>query len=287
MSTGANVNMNVNFNVDDTCMKQTQTQPQSKMNYLRPDPEVPGQQWCVLAFVSPEDLIEKKNMFFMDKFLVDEMNQYLTATSVHMTRNINAKLFKSFEEKIEKLGKSKSAHHKQLMEELGAIRKEFEVDEAAFSAECLHSHKSGLEDIKAKFEDYKVQRTDLEKEFDAANQQRTSVRGVKFCGAYPFQEAAMERAQFLTENVERAVDHYVCQSFHWAPFDPNVNAIQDQRYMNQELNELVRRRNENELMKQKFFEENKRQQMEKAQADTEALKRRLQDKYGAMKNNRS
>lgn len=265
---------------------QVQQQPQVKLDYLRPDPEVPGQQWCVMAFVSPEDMIEKKNLFMMDKFFVDQVNQYYVDTSVHMARDINAKLFKAFEDKIEKLGKSKSAHHKQVMEELSAIRKELEIDEAAFSAECLHSHKAGLEDFKAKFDDYKVQRTDLEREFDTANQQRTSVRGVKFCGAYPFQEAAMERAQFLSENVERHVDHLVCQSFHWAPFDPNINAIKDQRYMNQELNELVRRRNENELMKQKFFEENKRQQLEKAQNEND-LKRRLQEKYAAKKSERS
>lgn len=267
-------------------MAESSSAVQPKRDYLRPDPEVPGQQWCVLAFVSPEDLIEKKNLFMMNKFLVDEVNQYLSATSVHMSRNINAKLFKSFEDKIEKLGKSKSPHHKQLVEELTTIRKEFEVDEAAFSNECLHAHKSGLEDVKAKFDDYKIQRTDLEKEFDEANQKRTSVRGVKFCGAYPFQEAAMERAQFLAENVERHVDHLVCQSFHWAPFDPNVNAIKDQRYMDQELNDLVRRRNENEQLKQKFFEENKRQMVEKANAEND-LKRKLQEKYAALKNNRS
>lgn len=278
---------NVATNASENVLSEQQVKESRAKNYLKVDPSVPGQEWCVMSFISPEDLIEKKTLFYTDHFLHEVMNEYLQASSVHMSRALNAQFNKAVEEKVEKLKKSKREDARLLGEELHEIRKKLEIDEETFAKECCHDHFMAFDDLIAKYQDYKVRKgTEMEKIFAEQNQFRCNTRGVKFCGAFPFPEAATERAKFLAENVEPGVHHYVAQSFHWLPFDPNPDAIQDNRYQNQELNELMRRKKENEDMRRKVFDDEKNRRVENARTQNKNLKKELRKKYKERKDSK-
>jgi hypothetical protein len=255
-----------------------------KMQSLVVDPGVPGQEWCVMSFVTPVNLQQKRMLNMMDKFLYESINEYIDASTRDMCRRINAKFFKEMEESIAKLERSKNENHKIIAEEMTKIRKNLEVNEEEFASLCTHKHKMEIDDTQAKFEEFVIRRgPEIGKEFDEQHGNQVSVCGIKFSGAFPFQEQAVERAKFLGENVERGVDHYVAQSFHWCPFDPSPNAITDQRYQNKELNRLMEEKNANEQMKNKFFEERKRELMENANKKNDDLKETLKKKYKGRK----
>lgn len=244
------------------------------------DPGVPGQEWCVLSFVTPTNLQQKRMMNMMDRFLYESINEYIDASTRDMCRRINAKFFKEMEESIANLQRSKNENHQVIANEMTAIRKKLETDEEEFAKLCVHKHHVDLDDTQAKFEDFVIRRgAQIGKEFDEQHGNQVSVCGIKFSGAYPFQEQAVERAKFLGENVERGVDHYVAQSFHWCPFDPNPDAIRDQRYQNKELNKLMEEKRTNDELKDKFFQEEKARKMEQARKSNESLKETLKKKY--------
>lgn len=243
--------------------QEKETRTVKKCNLVGDTP-INGQDWCVLTFVSPEDMVVKKNVFYMDNFLRDTVNEYLEGSAMHMVRAVNAQLIKAMEEKIEKYSKSKNENHKLIAQEMNEVRQKMQIDEDAFLKEVCHKHLMELDDLLAKFENYKVSKSaELDRVFDKENGFKTSVRGVKFGGAFPTSELAEEHARMLrdTVNDEKHLDRYVVKSFEWLPFDPNPNSVKDQRYENEQLDELMRRKRENEEFKEKMFEERKRELM--------------------------
>lgn len=284
----------VNTNLDSTTTTDSSTTTQVEEisqastgrpgeEYLTVDPKVPGQDFCVLSFVTPGDLHEKKQMFLMDRFLHEMINEYIVSSTRDMCRRINSQFLKSVENKIEKLEKSKNENHEVIATEMHQIRKELECDEDELARLCTHKHGMELEDILAKYADFKLRREDLQQEFDNEHGKRTSIMGVKFSGAYPFEQQAVDRAKFLAENVERGVHHYVGQSFHWLPFDADPDGIMDNRYQNQQLNEIMQRKRENEEMKKRMFDERKRNMMNEAKQHNESIKEKLRQKYKGRK----
>lgn len=266
---------------DNGCVASEPTDPYKiDKDYLVVDPGVPGQEWCVLSFIRPEDLEKKREAFYMHRFLNESVNEYLTSSVRDMARRINADFFKTMEARCEKLMKSKNPNHHVMAKELNKIRKEIECDEDKLAEMCLHKHGTDLETTLAQYDEFKLSKSeDLDKVFDEENGKRTSIMGIKFSGAYPFQEAAAERAKFLAENVEPGVHHYIAQSFHWCPFDPDPNGVKDQRYLNKELNELMKRKQENLALMNHQFNQRKNALVEEANAQRENLRERLRQKY--------
>tara|TARA_R100001163_G_C5063300_1_gene200544 strand:- start:2053 stop:2907 length:855 start_codon:yes stop_codon:yes gene_type:complete len=254
---------------------------------LTVSPSVPGQEWCVMSFVTPGDTAKEFKMYMYDHFLQDTINEYLEASTRDMCRRINAKFFKSMEDRIAKMEKSKNENHQEIAKEMTLIRKELETNEEEFANLCTHKHAMNLDDTMAKFEDFEIKNGEkLQQDFEKENGRRPTVMGIKFDGAYPFMEQAEERAKFLAENVERGVHHFIAQSFHWCPFDPNADAVKEQRYQHKELNRLMEEQRRNQEMKDRFFQERKQEMMQDAQTKNADLKERLRKKYKARRERR-
>lgn len=253
-----------------------------RKDFLTIDPKVHGQEWCVLSMIRPEDLAKKREMFFMDRFLKDVVNSQVTSSVADLCRRMNGQFFKEMDARIAKLKESRNENAQVIASEMTAIRKELEYQEEEMVNQSLHSHKEELEDLVARYDEFKLMgESTIGEEFDAQHGKQASVMGIKFSGAFPFQEAAAERAEFLGRNVEPGVDHYVAQSFFWCPFDPDPNGIKDQRHLNEELNELMKRKMESQEQAKAEFEARKKDMVEKAQANNrEELRKRLREKYG-------
>ena len=85
----------------------------------------------------------------------------------------------------------------------------------------------------------------IEEDFSAQNDSQTSVRGVKIRGVFDTYREAQVRAQVL-QRMDRSFHVFVGQVGYWLPWDPDANKVEDQQYLENELNNLVHKYKENE-----------------------------------------
>ncbi len=103
----------------------------------------------------------------------------------------------------------------------------------------------------------------LQTEFDTISNFQTSVRGVKVRGVYDNERAAKIRAQVL-QKIDNSFHVFVGQVGFWLPWDPSANKIEEQEYLEENLNKLVKEYNKNQVKKDMFYEEKKAEQKKAA-----------------------
>ena len=111
----------------------------------------------------------------------------------------------------------------------------------------------------------------LQKQFDEQNEFRSSIRGLKVRGVYDTRQEAEHRAKILHRMDQ---DHHVFVGSigQWLPWDPNPDKIANQEYINDELNNMMGEYKKNQMYKDQFFEERKKEQVE------DAIKKAEEDK---------
>lgn len=119
-----------------------------------------------------------------------------------------------------------------------------------------------VDEFDDKLADYIVlNETLLEEEFHKEVGFQTSVRGVKIRGTYSTYEEAAKRAAELQRS-DRAFHVFVGQVGYWLPWDPTPDNVQDQQYLEKELNELMKNYKSNQVQRDLFYssqvEESKR-----------------------------
>ena len=116
-------------------------------------------------------------------------------------------------------------------------------------------------------EDYKcflVNNNDkLERKYFEDNDYHTSVRGLKVRGVYDTQREAANRAKFLRK-LDPNHNVFVGQVGFWLPWDPDPFDVQEQEYLETELNTLMKSKKENELKKDMHFQEEKAKRVQDA-----------------------
>jgi len=116
---------------------------------------------------------------------------------------------------------------------------------------------------------------DLEKEFSSQNNFQTSTRGIKVRGVFDTYREAQVRAQVL-QRMDRSFHVFVGQVGYWLPWDPEANKIEDQEYLENELNNLVHKYKENEMQRDNYYSQQVRDRKQKAIEENE--KRREEQK---------
>tara|TARA_B110000977_G_C11001773_1_gene464123 strand:- start:282 stop:1121 length:840 start_codon:yes stop_codon:yes gene_type:complete len=155
--------------------------------------------------------------------------------------------------------------------------------EAFKTAKFLQSYSKdkGLE-FKKVYEDfldfqYKFQ-DDIQKDFDSENKFKTNVRGVKVRGVYSSKEEAEIRAKRL-QSKDQNFHVFVGQVGYWLPWNPCADKIEDEKFLNNGLNELMEKYKENNISKDLIYEEDKREKIKKAQEEKiNAEKLKLEEK---------
>ena len=104
---------------------------------------------------------------------------------------------------------------------------------------------------------------EIQGEFDIISNFQTNIRGVKVRGVYDNQRAANIRAQVL-QKMDNSFHVYVGQVGFWLPWEPNANKVQEQEYLEEGLNKLVKEYNKNQVKKDIFYEEKKAEQKKEA-----------------------
>lgn len=116
----------------------------------------------------------------------------------------------------------------------------------------------------------------LEDAFHEEHQFQTSIRGVKVRGTYNTKQEADIRARVL-QKLDRGHHVFVAPVGYWLPWDPSADAIEDQVYQEEQLNELMQNYKLNEMKRDTFYEEQKDEKRKAALAENEQKKEANED----------
>jgi hypothetical protein len=222
-------------------------------DFLDEDTEIPGQRYVLLSFISPEKVLEKKDIYFFKKFIesyeVDWKIKNLEKYMVDVVKNINDQL----DDRARELEKNDQ------FEQAAICRKNrVSIDDLMTNyQQFVQKNRADIQKTKIAeaYDDYMyANKTKLEDEFYALNEFRTSIRGVKVRGVYGNPKEAELKAKKLQQK-DKYHNIFMGEVGKWTPWDPQPHEISDQEYAQDELNTLMRKYKENEDNREKFFEE--------------------------------
>tara|TARA_B100000674_G_scaffold415113_1_gene364237 strand:+ start:641 stop:1360 length:720 start_codon:yes stop_codon:yes gene_type:complete len=189
---------------------------EEKVDYLQVDKPIPGQSFVCLSFVSPENTLKNKDVFFLHNFLK-------------------------------------------------SLSKKYDLDENKLTEE---------------YDNYVYSNKDnLEKLFHEKNNFQTTVRGVKVRGTYDSYREAEVRAKVL-QRIDKSHHVFVGQVGYWLPWDPNADQVENQEYLESELNSLVKNYKENQDKKDIFYQEEVEKKVQSANEESKKQKEKNSENDG-------
>ena len=115
-------------------------------------------------------------------------------------------------------------------------------------------------DFTYKFDD------ELQRDFDEQYNFKTNIRGLKVRGTYSTREEADKRAKRL-QGIDSDFHVFVGQVGYWLPWDPCADKIEDEEFVNSQLNDMMGKYKENTINKDIFYEEQKREKVKAAREE--------------------
>ena len=233
-------------------------------DFLDEDPEIQGQKWALVSFLSPERVLEEKSHFLFRKFLEDyELKWKTTRLEAWMTEQ----LLKTNDEIT---AAANELRKKDLNKEADEVEsKRLSVAEFAkgFQDFCRKEFKA-LNELKMReeYEEFLFKHQEkLEDDFHAKKDFQTTVRGIKIRGVYATEAEAAARARRL-QKTDKLFNIYAASVGKWTPWDPDPSKIANQEYAQEQLNTLMKKYNENSDARDAFYEDQKKQRIAKAKA---------------------
>jgi len=157
------------------------------------------------------------------------------------------------------------------------IQKKEAFNVSKFLQSYCKEQKLEFKDVYSKYEDFTYKFSDkLQRDFDEQNNFQTSIRGVKVRGVYDTRQAAEARAKRLSTS-DSSFHVFVGQVGYWLPWDPNADGIQDEVFQNSQLNDMMEKYQENNINRDIFYEEQKREKVKAAREEALAKKREEQE----------
>ena len=120
---------------------------------------------------------------------------------------------------------------------------------------------------------YKYQ-DDIQRDFDKEVNGLTNIRGVKVRGVYSTKDEAEYRAKKLHQKDQ---NHHVFigQVGYWLPWNPCADKIQDEKFLNEGLNDLMEKYKENRDDRDVLYEEEKREKIKAAEKEVKEHKEKI------------
>lgn len=191
-------------------------------DFLEQDPPLRSQNYVCISFISPEEIIKKKESYFFEKYL----------------ENFSKELNIGFDNLILKYPEEKDTIN---------------------SIKDRYSHLFDTTKINEDYNDFAQNHSeDLNEEYYKQNNFQTCIRGVKIRGVFDTLKEANIRAQVL-KRLDDKFHIYIGEVGAWLPWAPNPNDISEQEFAEDTLNTLMKKYKENQDKKDKFFEERKRE----------------------------
>ena len=185
--------------------------PVSETDYLDQDPDIRGQKYVCVSFISPEDVILQKEVYFFHKFLG------------HFSKDLT-EFFDTMKEKYSG---------------------DTSVSEMIKGLKQRYDYVFAPNELQETYNFFKQSNNDkLESEYFEKNKFQTSIRGIKIRGAYETFPEAQKRAEGIRK-FDNKFDVYVAEMGCWCPWAPHPETISDVEYSNTQLNTLMKKYKEN------------------------------------------
>ena len=197
------------------------------VDLLEEDKPIAQQKFVCVSFISPENILKKKELFFFERFIknwdfLKSMQKYASFTG-----------FLSYK--------------------YGLPADQLSQDFSEFCKE--EQDKLSKESIEDDYKSFLDKYTDtLELEFNKEHKFQTNTRGIKIRGVYPTQEEAEMRAKLLREH-DPHFDVFVGPVGLWMPWDPDAYRTGKVEHLEAQLNELMANKQQNEANAKDYFEQ--------------------------------
>jgi hypothetical protein len=191
-----------------------------EVDYLDEDKPIRGQNFVLLSFLSPEDVLVNKEAYMFSKFL--------TKFSSDMTLLLD-----------------------------GISTKYSDSKDFVDSVKENNAHIFNPKDMSEQYGFYKsVNNDELESSYHRDNNFTTSIRGIKVRGVFDTIEEAKNRSEFV-KKIDDKFNIYIAQVGCWCPWSPNPDCLENQEYAETQLNTLMKEYKKNMNDKDVVFESRK------------------------------
>jgi len=241
-----------------------------KEDFLEEDPEIRSQKFVLLSFLSPENVLEKKDEFFFGEFVkqyeIDYKIRNLETFLVSVVRGINDKLTKEAD-KMDASGVDLSGAALTALNDAAALCRKSRLNIGGiletYSGYVKENDKEIRKtSIKEAYDDFLFKNQNkLEEEFFAKNEFRTSIRGLKVRGVTGTHGEAVAMSKKLQRS-DTIHNIFLGEVGKWLPWDPKPHQVAEQEYAEDQLNTLMKRYKDNEDARDKFVSE-QRQELSK------------------------
>jgi hypothetical protein len=191
---------------------------------LDEDKPIRGQNYVLVSFVSPEDVIANKEAYYFSRF-IDQFGKDMNT------------LFTGIQ--------AKYPDAKDLID----------------TVKNNHLYISDVNEMQEQYKFFKsTNSADVEADYHRDNNFQTTIRGLKVRGVFDTLEEAKNRSEFL-KKVDNKFNIFIGQVGVWCPWSPNPNDINNQEYSESQLNTLMKKYKENMDNKDIMFEKRKQEQI--------------------------
>lgn len=193
--------------------------PVKKEDFLQEDPLIRGQKYVCVSFISPNDVLANKEVFFFNKFL------------------------KHISDDVELLFTNMSLKFKDEPEVIDMIK----------NIKDRYSYISDVDSLQKELDVFKETHNDaLEAEFLEKNSFKTTIQGFKVRGVYETLKEARNRAENVRKFDEK-FDVYIAEVGCWCPWNPYPSDNIEEEFQETQLNTLMKKYKENQSNKDEFF----------------------------------
>ena len=206
------------------------------VDLLDEDKPLSGQKFVCVSFVSPENILKQKNMFYFENFLKQFDFEKSSKKFLQFLNFLSYKYGLKFEDVVKEYQEFVSEEKEKLLE-------------------------TTIEDDYKNFLDkYEEQ---MEQEFNRQYNFQTATRGLKIRGSFPTQEEAELRCKMLRE-VDPNHNVYVGPVGTWMPWEPEAYKTGRVEYLEEELNQIMHEKERNEKQAKQEFDSRVKETKQKA-----------------------
>ena len=191
-----------------------------EVDYLDEDKPIRGQNYVLLSFLSPEDVLVNKEAYMFNKFITNFSNDMTTLLDGILAKHSDSK---DFVDSV-KENNSYIFNPKDMSEQYGFFKS--------------------------------TNNQDLESSYHRDNNFITSIRGIKVRGVFDSLEEAKNRSEFI-KRIDNKFNIYIAQVGCWCPWSPNPECLENQEYAETQLNTLMKEYKKNMDDKDVVFENRK------------------------------
>jgi hypothetical protein len=227
------------------------------IDYLDVDKPISGQNFVCLSFLSPENMIERRELFLLENFRNDFLKLYEEWNECHklsyeLLKDIKKQLPDTFINENEFNENENESTIQVSKKDILNLNNKLSDLQSKLDVWNFINKKKSMEDFWEEFQLNSKEK--YEKIFLDENKNACSMRGIKCRGVFNTLDEAQLRAKKLHKK-DKYFNVFVGQVGYWLPWDPNASNVENQEYSENRLNDLMKNYKANQDNKDEVWEE--------------------------------